>query len=74
MKQLQLVNIIQLILIFQSLCFCLFLITQKRGELISNKFLAAFLGVLSLQMSLNFLFETNSQIRLPDITPTLGFL
>ncbi len=74
MKGIQFVNIVQLILVFQSLFFSLFLFSQKRGKLISNRILGAFLGVLAVHMILNFLFETKSQQVIPDITSTLGFI
>jgi AraC-like DNA-binding protein len=40
----------------------------------SNRLLGAFLGVLATHMILNFIFETNPNTQIPDITSTLGFL
>ncbi|MEO9483860.1 MAG: helix-turn-helix domain-containing protein [Ekhidna sp.] len=71
--QLQIVNILQVLLIFQGVFFCFFLLSSPRAKYRSNRFLASFLGLLSFHMTLNLVFETSS-LDFPDITPTLGLL
>jgi len=67
-------NILQLMLVFQSSVFGLFLITQGRGKRISNSLLAGFLFILAIHMALNLHFELRLSWGLPDITSSMGFL
>lgn len=72
--KLGIVNILQLLLVFQSLVFASFLISQGRGKRISNVLLAGFLFVLAVHMLCNFVFELNLAQGIPDITSSFGFL
>ncbi len=72
--QLSIINILQLLLVFQSLVFMTFLLSQRRGKYISNSLLAIFLFVLAVHMISNFIFDLNLSWPIPDLTNSYGFL
>ncbi|WP_323758495.1 helix-turn-helix domain-containing protein [Roseivirga sp.] len=72
--QLSIINILQLLLVFQSVVFMTFLLSQGRGKYISNSLLAIFLFVLAVHMISNFAFDLNLLWPIPDLTNSYGFL
>lgn len=72
--QLTIINILQLLLVFQSVVFMTFLLSQGRGKRISNSLLASFLFILAVHMGSNFAFDLNLPWPIPDLTNSYGFL
>ena len=62
------INLLQLLLISQSLVLSIYLFSEGRG-----RFLAMFLLMLGIHMMLNIIMETSALPWMPDITHAFGF-